>query len=87
MSTAYVYDPIYLEHNLPGHPENRERLVQVMGLLEKQGMLARLAAVEATPVSLERLVRNHSQRYIDTVRQMADRGGGHLGRLTTPLPW
>ena len=78
MSTAYVYDPIYLEHNLPGHPENRERLVQVMGLLEKQGMLERLVAVEATPISLELLARNHSHRYIDTVRQMAERGGGHL---------
>ena len=78
MSTAYVYDPIYLEHNLTGHPESRERLVQVMALLEKQGVLERLVAVEATPVSLERLTRNHSQRYIDTVRQMAERGGGHL---------
>ena len=78
MSTAYVYDPIYLEHNLPGHPENKERLVRIMGLLGKQGMLERLVAVEATPVSLERLTRNHSQSYIDTVRQMAERGGGHL---------
>jgi acetoin utilization deacetylase AcuC-like enzyme len=78
LSTAYVYDPIYLEHNLPGHPESKERLVRVMRLLEKQGMLERLVAVEATPVSLERLARNHSQRYIDTVRQMAERGGGHL---------
>jgi len=78
LGTAYVYDPIYLEHNLPGHPESRERLLQIMGLLEKQGMLERLVAVEATPVSMERLTRNHSQRYVDTVRQMADRGGGHL---------
>ncbi len=78
MGTAYVYDPIYLEHNLPGHPESKERLVRVVGLLEKQGMLERLVAVEATPVSLQRLTRSHSQRYVDTVRQMAQRGGGHL---------
>jgi len=78
LSTAYVYDPLYLEHNLPGHPENRERLVRIMELLEKQRVLERLVAVEATPVSLEHLARNHSQSYIDTVRQMAERGGGHL---------
>jgi len=34
-----VYDPIYLEHNLMGHPENKERLMPIMGLLEKQGVL------------------------------------------------
>jgi len=78
LSIAYVYDPICLEHNLMGHPESKERLVRIMGLLEKQGVLERLVAVEATPVSLERLARNHSQSYIDTVRQMSERGGGHL---------
>jgi acetoin utilization deacetylase AcuC-like enzyme len=86
LSTAYVYDPIYLEHNLPGHPENKERLVRVMALLEKQGMLERLVAVEATPVSLERLARNHSQSYIDTVRQVAERGGDHLDLDTYTSP-
>jgi len=78
LSTAYVYDPIYLEHNLPGHPENKERLVRIVELLESQRMLKKLTPVEATPVSMERLTRNHSQQYIDTVRQMAERGGGHL---------
>lgn len=87
MSTAYVYDPIYLEHNAPpGHPENKERLVRIMGLLEKQGVLERLVAVEATPVSMGRLVRNHSQRYIDTVRQVAERGGDHLDLDTYTSP-
>jgi acetoin utilization deacetylase AcuC-like enzyme len=87
LSTAYVYDPIYLEHNAPlGHPESKERLVRIMGLLEKQGVLERLVAVEATPVSLELLARNHSQRYIDTVRQVAERGGDHLDLDTYTSP-
>ena len=79
MSTAYVYDPIYLEHNAPpGHPENKERLVRAIGLLESRGVLERLVAVKATPVSMERLTRNHSRSYIDIVRQVAERGGDHL---------
>ena len=82
-----MYDPIYLEHNAPpDHPENKERLVRIMGLLEKQGVLERLVAVEATPVSLELLARNHSQRYIDTVRQVAERGGDHLDLDTYTSP-
>jgi acetoin utilization deacetylase AcuC-like enzyme len=68
-----------LEHNAPpGHPENEERLVHIMGLLEGRGVLDRLVAVKATPVSMERLTRNHSQSYINTVRQVADGGGDHL---------
>ncbi|MBC8264075.1 MAG: histone deacetylase [Anaerolineales bacterium] len=49
-----------------------------MGLLENRGVLPRLVAAKATPISTERLTRNHSQRYIDTVRQVAERGGAHL---------
>jgi acetoin utilization deacetylase AcuC-like enzyme len=82
-----VYDPIYLEHDAPpGHPENKERLVRIMGLLESRGVLERLVAVKATPVSMERLARNHSQRYIDTVRQVAERGGDHLDLDTYTSP-
>ncbi|HDH10113.1 MAG TPA: histone deacetylase, partial [Chloroflexi bacterium] len=78
MTTAYVYDPIYLEHDLPGHPESKERLARIMALLERKGMLSRLSHVRASPISLERLERVHSRTYIDQVRRMAERGGGHL---------
>ena len=78
MTTAYVYDPIYLEHDLPGHPENKRRLERTMSLLEEQGMLERLTALKPSPISMERLQRNHSQGYIDQVRKVSERGGGHL---------
>ena len=34
METAYVYDPIYLEHDLPSHPENARRLKQILSGLK-----------------------------------------------------
>jgi len=78
MSTAYCYDPVEQEHTLYGHPENRERLKGTMELLEQQGLLARMTLLEATPVSMERLHRVHSPQYVDSVRRLAERGGGHL---------
>jgi len=78
MTTAYVYDSNYLEHDMPGHPENKRRLERTMSLLEEQGMLERLTALKPSPISMERLLRNHSQRYIDQVRRVSERGGGHL---------
>jgi acetoin utilization deacetylase AcuC-like enzyme len=78
MTTAYVYDEIFLKHNLPGHPENRTRLEQTMALLEKSGMLARLPRIPARPATHEELTRVHHPSYVEQVRQISERGGGHL---------
>ncbi|MGQ9586320.1 MAG: histone deacetylase family protein [Anaerolineae bacterium] len=78
MSTGYVYDPIFLEHDLRGHPENRERLRQIMEALEGHGVLRDMVQVPAVPVSLERLQRVHSPAYVEQVRRISERGGGSL---------
>jgi acetoin utilization deacetylase AcuC-like enzyme len=86
MTTGYIYDPIYLEHTLSGHPENHERLVAIMDLLQETGTLDRLEKVPASPISRERLERNHTASYIDEVRRVAERGGGHLDPDTYVAP-
>ncbi len=78
MTTGYVYDPIYLEHDLPGHPENKCRLETTMRLLEEQGLLKELVNIPATPIALDLLQEVHAPDYIDQVRHIAERGGGHL---------
>ena len=78
MFTGYVYDPIFLEHDLRGHPENAQRLVRVTGLLEETGTLARLIEVPARDISPGELAWNHRPDYVEQVRRVADRGGGHL---------
>ncbi len=76
--TAYCYDPQFLEHNLPGHPENRSRLEHALAALERGGLLARMAPVPPRPVDLDLLGRVHSGAYIGALRSLAQRGGGHL---------
>jgi acetoin utilization deacetylase AcuC-like enzyme len=78
MPTGYVYDPIYLEHDLRGHPENRQRLEKILDVLEQYGLLDRLVPIPPVPVAADRLERCHTASYIDQVRAMANRGGGHL---------
>jgi acetoin utilization deacetylase AcuC-like enzyme len=78
VSTAYVYDPAYLEHNQPGHVECRERLETTMHVLKEEGLLDRLVQVQATPVSREHLLAVHLSQYVDQVKAVTDRGGGHL---------
>ena len=38
MPTGYVYEPIYLEHDLAGHPENKRRLVTTLQVLTERGV-------------------------------------------------
>ena len=44
---GYVYDPLYLEHELPGHPERPDRLRAIMSHLEESGLLAQMAQHQA----------------------------------------
>jgi acetoin utilization deacetylase AcuC-like enzyme len=78
MTTGYVYDEVFLKHNLPGHPENRSRLEQTMALLETSGMLARLTHIPARPATREELTRVHRPAYVDQVQVISEKGGGYL---------
>jgi acetoin utilization deacetylase AcuC-like enzyme len=86
MATGYVYDPIYLEHDLRGHPENRQRLETILRVLDEHRMRERLQLVTPQPISAERLERVHSPRYIEQVQRVADQGGGHLDMDTYVRP-
>jgi acetoin utilization deacetylase AcuC-like enzyme len=78
MSTGYVYDPIYLKHDLRGHPENQQRLQAILRVLQEQKMLERLVPIPAAPITADRLQQAHSSRYVEQVQRVARQGGGHL---------
>lgn len=78
MPTGYVHDPVFLQHDLRGHAESARRLVRIIRLLEETGTLARLTQVPARAVSEAELTWNHAPDYVDLVRRVAERGGGHL---------
>ena len=86
MATGYVYDPIYLEHDLRGHPENRQRLETIRRVVEQYGMWERLTPIPATPISRERLERAHTGQYVDLVKRVSEQGGGHLDMDTYVRP-
>ena len=86
MATGYVYDPIYLEHDLRGHPENQQRLQHTLNVLEQHEMLGRLTHISAVPITQERLERVHEPFYIEQVKRVANRGGGNLDMDTYVRP-
>ncbi len=78
MTTAYLFDPLYLQHFQPGHVEGPERLEAINRALDETGMRNRLASLTPQPVSLERLARVHHARHIEQVKTVAEHGGGGL---------
>ena len=78
MATGYVYDPIYLEHDLPGHPESSQRLRAVWARLQQTDLLSALTPIPAQPASEELLFSVHAEDYVHQVEQVALGGGGHL---------
>lgn len=78
MHTAYVYHPVYLEHNLPSHPENARRLKRTLEVLEDEGMLGHLKSLDPRQVTGEELQRVHGPGYIERVRRTARAGWGRL---------
>ena len=85
-SVGYVYDPVYLEHGVPGHPETPARLQAIMSHLEESGLLERLVRVEPRDATAADLELVHSYELIARVRGLAAEGGGWLDADTYVVP-
>ncbi len=86
MTTALVYDPIFLDHiTPPNHPDQPERLRRSMEVLELLGWLERegLVLLAPRPASENELAAVHERAYIHRVKLAARRAaekqeqGGH----------
>lgn len=73
-----VYDPRFLEHDQPSHPENAERLKAIVQELEHTGLIAKLVPIPATPVAEDLLLRIHEPHYLDYLAAVAQMGGRML---------
>jgi acetoin utilization deacetylase AcuC-like enzyme len=74
--TGLVYHPIYLQHDTNGHPERKERLVATLDKIQSE----RLTIEHITPrtATIEQIAEIHGKKYIDQIKAICDRGGGHL---------
>ena len=78
MRTAYLYSPVFLEHEEEGHPESPERLRQILDTLKTTGVLPRLISLEPTAATDAQLAAVHTAQHIERVKQLVARGGGHF---------
>jgi acetoin utilization deacetylase AcuC-like enzyme len=88
MTTALIYDPIFLEHLTPtGHPEKPQRVEKAFKVIEALGWLQREGLVQLPPraATIDEIALVHDRDYIrrihDACRQVAE-GMAKGGRKT-----
>ena len=75
MTTALIYDPVFLEHITPrNHPEQPERVQTAMQVLEALNWLERDGLVVMPPraASVDELAAVHDRAYIQRVKSAAE---------------
>lgn len=65
MTTAYVTDTRFSEHNFPGHPEHAGRIQAVWQELDASGLTSQLLSVAARPASDKQLLAVHSRAHLN----------------------
>jgi len=81
---AVYYHPLFIEHETGEHPENKRRLIVSKRVLEDSGLDLEWVTPGPAPVSAVELV--HSPAHIETVREVAEQGGGWLDADTMVSP-
>ncbi len=78
MTTAYLYSPVFLEHQEVEHPESPDRLRRILDVLQDTGVLPRLVALDPIPATDAQIGAVHTPRHIERVKQLVANGGGHF---------
>ena len=78
------YHPLFLRHETGEHPENKRRLIAARQALLDSGLQLEWVTPEPAPVAA--IARVHDPAYIESVRTMAEHGGGWLDMDTAVSP-
>ncbi len=71
MTTIYTTHPRYVEHDLPTHSEHAGRIRAVWQRLDEAGLVSRMQAVEAQPVSEDLILTVHTPEYLELLRRVS----------------
>lgn len=71
-AVGYVYDPLYLTHDVAGHPEGAGRLRAIKSHLDESGTLAAMQPIDARDATEDDLLLVHGAALIERVRRTAN---------------
>ncbi len=88
-TTAFVYDPLFLDHDFPDHPENSGRLISIIKELEKHALLDAMTRLPVREASVDELQLCHSTSHISVVKGETGTLNGFIGpdAYVNPSSW
>jgi acetoin utilization deacetylase AcuC-like enzyme len=84
--TLLYTDPLFLQHDTGRHPENAQRLRSIATRLEKAGLTKKCTPGTYQPVTEEAVAKVHTPKQLQTAKQLAAHGGGHIDADTVVSP-
>jgi acetoin utilization deacetylase AcuC-like enzyme len=76
--TLLYTDPLFLDHDTGRHPEKADRLRSITARLEKAGLVKKCIAGKYTPLTEDAVAGLHDPKLVQSVKQLAAHGGGHI---------
>src|SRR5262249_6817922 len=76
--TVLFTDPLFLEHDTGRHVETADRLRSITARLEKAGLVKKCTAGTYKPLTEEAVAKLHSAKQIQSIKQLAEHGGGRI---------
>jgi len=68
-NVGFVYDDVFLKHDTPiGHPERKERLIEIVSSLRKSGLWEKLIHVTPRRAAYDDIALVHSPGYIEKIK-------------------
>jgi acetoin utilization deacetylase AcuC-like enzyme len=84
--TAYLFDPVYLEHKTEwGHPERPDRLIAIDTLLRQQPYFNELVRVEKKIPDLKYIEMIHDPEYIARAKRTIEGGETYFDSMDTSV--
>ncbi|GAB6065240.1 histone deacetylase [Aquifex pyrophilus] len=83
---GFVYDDIYLKHDWPDHPENKNRFISILEHIDKSGIRKELVEIRPRRATIDEVALNHDRNYIQEIHDFCKSGGGYLDPDTYATP-
>ncbi len=78
-NVALILHADCLAHDTGSHPESAARLNAIWDALQAAILPETVAWLTPAPATVEQILRVHSPRHVDFIRELAGRGGGQIG--------
>ena len=78
IKTGIVFDPVFLKHDFPGHPENSKRLEVILSGLKENQLFEKLIPVKPRKAYVEEITYCHTYEYVKHLKEFCENGGGYL---------